>query len=166
MKSSTVDAPVTSELLFSVHVTGLFFPLLPSLYVFVVNSVGLEIQMSSHRREKFISDTVEQSCITALCLWISVSSGDCGTVVVAQKKIQGKPDGHRVRLLCSAKSAVICNDSSKQASSSSHQDADMWSLLEAELRHSILMLNIQKIKIVYRWYWKERFEEILKLLNL
>lgn len=53
MKSSAVDVPVTSELLFSVYVTGFFFPsLLPSLYVFVVNSVGFEIQMSSHRMEE------------------------------------------------------------------------------------------------------------------
>lgn len=141
-----------------------FFFLLPSLYVFVVNPVGFEIQISSHRVEEiciWYGWTKLHYCGVALNLFWR----DCAAVVVAQKKIQGKPDGHRSRLLCSAKSAVICNDSGKQASSSSHQDADTpghcW-----KLRHSILMFNIQKIKIVYRWYWKEGFEEIIKSLNL
>lgn len=166
MKSSAVDVPVTSELLFSVYVTGFFFPsLLPSLYVFVVNSVGFEIQMSSHRMEEICIRygwTKLHYCGVSLnlCVFWRLWYCDCGQKRKYKENLMG------TERLCSAKSAVICNDKSKQASSFSDQDTDTWSLLEAELRHSILMLNSQKIKIVYRWHWKKGFEEILKFLNL
>lgn len=119
----------------------------------------------------------EQSWITAMCFWICASSGDCGTVVVAQEDNTRKTwcTQNHTQLLCSAKLAMLFAMTIATKPLPRPRTRTLTRMVTtgspAGVKITILIFNIQKLKsclsmVVKRRFWRNLGSLWISQLNL